>query len=157
MTMAILASDPADAVDAASHVSYLVASKNDLRPAGRAERGFGWIRKTFAIFLAFLASLAGPSTVAAGTWIDYLADGFNSHNGLFRTAGYAPRLTNRVWHEAGYRWYLYYCGQTSCTSAVSSTSNPSVDTRDHSYAISYCERRDGHWGFVAVQCETEKS
>lgn len=110
-----------------------------------------------AVTAAVIAMAAAAPPPASAGWVDYLTSGCCASDGSFRTIGFAPRYENRVYHEEGIAWGVYYCGQSGdCTTGYVTSSNPTVDTRDHSYAEANCSKAGSSstWGYVWVKCET---
>src|ERR671930_493008 len=91
------------------------------------------------LLVACLLLVIIPTTLAyAGTNFNY-AQGYFGAGGSFGTTGFAPRDYNRVWHAAGYEWWVFYelpNGSTACFR--DNTNNPTSCPFSNSYAKSWC-------------------
>lgn len=99
---------------------------------GRAVRPRGLLIVVFLLFLAI------PAIAYAGTQITY-AQGVNGLGGYFHTVGYDNREYNRVWHQPGYKWEVFYAstaGGIYCV--IQNTLNPTTCPADSPYKKSYC-------------------
>src|SRR5919204_4361357 len=97
-----------------------------------------------------------PTTLAyAGTNFNY-AQGYFGAGGSFGTPGFAPRDYNRVWHAAGYEWWVFYelpNGSTACFR--DNTNNPTSCPFSNSYAKAWCSNITDNSG-VQWTCQTTK-
>src|SRR2546429_3511220 len=108
-------------------------SRSSIRqaPARRSRR--------ILLLVACLLLVLIPTTLAyAGTNLNY-AQGYYGAGGSFSTPGFGPRDYNRVWHQSGYEWWVYYAhtnGDVICFR--DNTSNPTSCPYSNSYAKSWC-------------------
>jgi len=109
-----------------------------------------------AVVLASVGLLAAalPATAAAYTWQVY-AHGQDGAGGKYATIGYGPRENNRVYHQEGTLWWLYYCNTDgSCdVNPVMGTVNPLVMNRGNGYARAVCWNKNDNSGVVWT-CQT---
>lgn len=116
-------------------------------------------RLALVVVILTLAALVGafrPSQASAHVIFTY-AQGVNGVGGVYWTAGYAPRDFNRVYHQSGTEWTLYYCHTDfTCTTTYSGNVNPLVDQRNQGYAQAYCEN-DNDDSFVTWTCQTTRT
>jgi hypothetical protein len=107
------------------------------------------------IALAALVGAIRPSRASAHVIITY-AQGYYGAGGTFHTTGFGPRDFNRVYHQSGTTWWLFYC-QTdgSCDNPYVGSVNPLVDNRDNGYAAAYCSNINDNSG-VQWTCQTTK-
>ena len=100
------------------------------------------------VVLAVAAAI--PAIAFAWSWFPY-AQGKGGVNGQYSTIGYGPREGNRVYHELGYTWELWYQHVGGGISPVTyGSANPLVWSynghSDDSYAKSWCSNVNDNSG-----------
>src|SRR5215218_20818 len=115
-------------------------------------RAFRCSRRTAIVACALLV-LIPPSVAYAATWFNY-AQGTNGVGGTFATTGFAPRDGNRVWHQAGYSWWVWYQHTDNSLGCIKfNDSNPTACYNPDGYAKSKCSNSDDNSG-VTWTCQT---
>jgi len=111
--------------------------------------------KRLATIVAAVAVLAlvGAGSAAAWVVLTYRQDA-NLVGGSWTTPGYGPREWNRVYHHAGYDWWLRYCHvDGSCSNIYPGNVNPLVDPHGDSYGKAWCHNVDDNSGTIWT-CQT---
>jgi hypothetical protein len=113
------------------------------------------------VTLACAALIAFPPAIAfAGhtghTHATY-ASGYYGAGGAHQTTSWNGRSFNRVWHQNGYRWDLWYLKTDGSTSGYwYGTVNPTESPYTASYAKSVCYNYNDNSGTLWT-CETNTS
>ena len=111
--------------------------------------------RRMAVVACALFVLIPPLVAYAGTWFNY-AQGTNGVGGTFATTGFAPRDDNRVWHQAGSSWWIWYLHTDDTLNCIRfNDSNPTECYHSDSYAKSKCSNGDDNSG-VTWTCQTTK-
>lgn len=115
-----------------------------------ASRGLGWTKKRLLVLGVLVLALSFVATAMAANY----AQGSGGAGGLYSTPGYAPRSYNRVYHQPGYTWTVYYRHPDNSTAGVvTNTSNPTSYPAGDSYARSLCFNGNDNSG-VQWTCQT---
>ncbi len=113
-----------------------------------------WFSRTAALCALVGAAFLVFVAIAFASVTFTYAQGINGVGGRFNTVGYAPRDFNKVWHEQGYLWGLYYCTPQICDlNEVTGTANPTLDSRNAGYAMAFCHNHNDN-STVIWTCQT---
>lgn len=112
------------------------------------------LRVALAVACLLLVVLP-PGVALAATQFNY-AQGVNGVGGTFATSGEADRNHNRVWHQAGKSWWVWYLHNGSLTGLVFNSSNPTeYPSPSSTVAYSKCSNSNDNSG-VTWTCQTTR-
>jgi hypothetical protein len=104
-----------------------------------------------------IAAISVSVANAAYEWFNIPgAQGTNQVGGTWSTSGFAPREGNRVWHQAGYSWWVYYQNtDNSLGCVIFNDANPTKCEQPNGYAKSKCSNSTDNSG-VTWTCQTTR-
>ena len=116
-----------------------------------------WMLRRNTSKLLFLACalliLMPPALAYASTQLNY-ASGMNGVHGRYSTPGFSSRDYNRVWHQPGYGWIVWYQEPNGTIDGyVTNTSNPTSWPHPIGYAKAFCFNDTDDSG-VTWTCQT---
>lgn len=112
------------------------------------------LRVAFAVACLLLV-IVPPGVALAATQFNY-AQGVNGVGGTFATSGEANRNYNRVYHQSGKFWWVWYLHGSSLTCVQFNSSNPtSCPNPSSTVAYAKCSNDDDNSG-VTWTCQTTK-
>lgn len=120
-----------------------------------------WIcrnRARLTVLACLIGALSLPAIAYAYEIFTY-AQGVYGVGGTYHTTGEAPRAFNRVYHQSGYYWDVYYCQDgrnPPCFGEVLDYHNPTYANGGASYAKSFCHNVNDNSG-TTWTCQTTRN